>query len=57
MSTVADETGVDLEVAASNLNRATTLIGSNLAMFTFTLLFLYPRFASDQLHGVLSRRR
>ena len=30
-----------------------TLIGSNLAIFTFALVFLFPRYASNQLNGVL----
>jgi len=30
-----------------------TLIGSNLAIFTFVLVFLFPRYASNQLNGVL----
>jgi len=30
-----------------------TLIGSNLAIFTFVLIFLFPHYASNQLNGVL----
>lgn len=29
------------------------MVGSNLAIFTFALIFLYPRYASNQLNGVL----
>ena len=29
------------------------MIGTNLAIFTFGLIFLYPRYASNQLNGVL----
>jgi hypothetical protein len=54
-SSANDETGIDLDFVASNLNRTVTLIGSNLAIFTFVLVFLYPRYASNppQLNGVL----
>src|SRR6266852_2354862 len=50
-----DKTGIDLDYVTSNLNRSVTLIGSNLAIFTFVLIFLYPRYASNppQLNGVL----
>jgi len=49
-----DKTGIDLDYVTSNLNRSVTLIGSNLAIFTFVLIFLYPRYASNppQLNGV-----
>jgi len=42
LSLAVDETGVDLDFVASNLNRTVTLIGSNLAIFAFVLVFLYP---------------
>jgi len=48
-----DETGINLDYVASNLNRSVTLIGSNLAIFTFVLIFLYSRYLSNQLNGVL----
>src|SRR2546426_12384503 len=48
-----DKTGIDLDYVTSNLNRSLTLIGSNLAIFTFMLIFLYPHYASNQLNGVL----
>jgi len=48
-----DKTGTDLDYVTSNLNRSVTLIGSNLAIFTFVLIFLYPRYFSDQLNDVL----
>ena len=44
---------MDFDFVASNLNRSVTLISSNLAIFTFVLIFLYPRYASNQLNGVL----
>ena len=50
---VIDDTGFDLDLVHSNLNRAITMIGTNLAIFTFALIFLYPRYASNQLNGVL----
>jgi predicted membrane channel-forming protein YqfA (hemolysin III family) len=48
-----DETGIDVDLAKSNLNRAVTLIGSNLAIFTFVLIFLYPRYSTGSLNGDL----
>ena len=48
-----DKTGIDLDYVTSNLNRSVTLIGSNLAIFTFVLIFLFPHYASNQLNGVL----
>ena len=48
-----DKTGIDLDYVTSNLNRSVTLIGSNLAIFIFVLIFLFPRYASNQLNGVL----
>jgi len=53
LSSAIDETGIDRDFVASNLNRTITLIGSNLAIFTFVLVFLFPRYASNQLNGVL----
>jgi hypothetical protein len=35
------------ELAASNVNRSYTLAASCIAIFTFTLFFLYPRFERD----------
>ena len=48
-----DERAIDLDLCAANLNRTVSLIGSNLAIFTFVLVFLFPRYASDQLNGIL----
>ena len=36
-----------------SLNRSVTLIGTNLAVFVFALVFLYPRYASNELNSVL----
>ncbi len=44
---------MDPDYVTSNLNRSVTLIGSNLAIFIFVLIFLFPRYASNQLNGVL----
>jgi len=43
----------DLDLAAANVSRAGTLLGSTIAVFTFLLFFLYPRFASEQIDPVL----
>src|SRR2546428_12533125 len=50
-----DDAGIDLDYVTSNLNRSVTLIGSNLAIFTFVLVFLFPRYASNQLNGFVFR--
>ena len=37
------------ELAAANVNRSYQLAASSIAIFTFLLFFLYPRFASGQI--------
>jgi len=44
---------LDLDLASSNVNRAGTLVGSTIAVFTFLLFFLYPRYSSGQIDPVL----
>jgi len=44
---------MDLDLAAANVNRAGTLVGSTIAVFTFLLFFLYHRFSSGQIDPVL----
>jgi hypothetical protein len=44
---------LDLDLAAANVTRAGTLLGSTIAVFTFLLFFLYPRFSSGQIDPVL----
>jgi len=44
---------LDLDLAAANVNRAGTLVGSTIAVFTFLLFFLYPRYSSGQIDPVL----
>ena len=39
------------ELAAANVNRAYQLAASSIAIFTFLLFFLYPRFASGEVDG------
>jgi cobalamin synthase len=40
------------DMAASNVNRAYSLAATCIAIFTFTLIFLYPRYASGEVHGL-----
>jgi hypothetical protein len=40
------------ELAAANVDRSYQLAASSIAIFTFLLFFLYPRFASGQVDGV-----
>ena len=44
---------MDLDLAAANVNRAGTLVGSTIAVFTFLLFFLYPRYSSGQIDPIL----
>jgi hypothetical protein len=44
---------LDLDLAAANVNRAGTLLGSTIAVFTFLLFFLYPRYSSGQIDPLL----
>lgn len=41
------------ELAASNVNRTHTLAASCIAIFTFTLFFLYPRFERGDIDPLL----
>jgi hypothetical protein len=40
------------DLAAANVNRAYSLAGTSIAIFTFLLFFLYPRFASGEVDGL-----
>jgi hypothetical protein len=41
------------ELASANVNRAYSLAATNIAIFTFLLLFLYPKFESGTIDPVL----
>ena len=41
------------ELAASNVNRTYSLGAMSIAIFTFMLIFLYPKFASGQINPLL----
>jgi hypothetical protein len=41
------------DLAASNVNRSYSLAATSIAIFTFTLIFLYPRFASGEVNALL----
>ena len=41
------------DLAASNVNRTYSLAGMSLAIFTFVLIFLYPRFTSGEVNATL----
>jgi hypothetical protein len=41
------------DLAASNVNRSYSLAATSIAIFTFVLIFLYPRFASGEVNGLL----
>ncbi|HMB67268.1 MAG TPA: hypothetical protein VKM96_04910 [Candidatus Bathyarchaeia archaeon] len=53
MSDHKEDLWLDLDLAAANVSRAGTLLGSTIAVFTFLLFFLYPRFSSGQIDPVL----
>lgn len=38
--------------AAANVNRTYSLAATSIAIFTFTMIFLYPRFASGEVDGL-----
>ena len=40
-------------LASANVNRAYTLAASSIAIFTFTLFFLYPRYMNGEANPVL----
>jgi hypothetical protein len=40
------------ELAAANVNRSYSLAGTSIAIFTFILIFMYPRFASGEIGAV-----
>jgi hypothetical protein len=41
------------DLAASNVNRTYSLSAMCVAIFTFMLIFLYPRYASGEVNGLL----
>ena len=41
------------ELAAANVNRSYSLAATSIAIFTFMLFFLYPRFVSGQINALL----
>ena len=41
------------DLAAANVNRAYSLAATSIAIFTFLLFFLYPRFASGEINASL----
>jgi hypothetical protein len=41
------------EVATHNVNRSYSLAATSVAIFTFMLFFLYPRFASGEVNALL----
>ena len=44
---------MSLDIANSNVNRNITLAGTSVAIFTFLLFFLYPRYSSGDINPVL----
>ena len=41
------------DLASANVNRSYSLSATSIAIFTFTLVFLYPRFASGEIDGLI----
>ena len=41
------------DLAATNVNRSYSLAGTSIAIFTFLLFFLYPRYVSGGLNAFL----
>jgi len=46
-------TRVGDDLASSNVNRTASLAATSIAIFTFMLIFLYPRFASGEINSAL----
>ena len=44
---------MSIEIANGNINRNITLAGTSVAIFTFLLFFLYPRYLSGEINGIL----
>ena len=44
---------MSLDIAEANVNRNITLAGTSVAIFTFLLFFLYPRYFSGEINSVL----
>ena len=44
---------MDDELATTNVNRSYSLGATSIAIFTFMLFFLYPRFASREINALL----
>lgn len=41
------------DLATANVNRSYSLAATSIAIFTFTLFFIYPRFVSGEAHALL----
>ena len=41
------------DLASANVNRSYSLAATSIAIFTFTLFFLYPKFTSGEAHALL----
>jgi hypothetical protein len=41
------------ELASANVNRSYSLAATSIAIFTFTLFFLYPRFKNGEVNALL----
>jgi len=41
------------DLASANVNRTYSLGATSIAIFTFTLIFLYPRYVSGEAHPIL----
>jgi len=53
MSDNREERWQDLDLAAQNVTRAGTLVGSTIAVFSFLLFFLYPHYSLGQIDAIL----
>ncbi len=41
------------DLASSNVNRSYSLSATSIAIFTFSLIFLYPRYAAGEVDGLI----
>lgn len=49
----AADSALDINFVTAQLNRAVAIVGSSMAVFTFLLFFLYPRFVAKEIDPIL----
>ncbi len=47
------ETSLDIDFVSAQLNRTVAIVGSSMAVFTFLLFFLFPRYVNNEINPFL----